>query len=475
MRKVVVFLLVTVLALGAVGYASAELFKLEDDVVYSQNVLFGDPACLEGHTAGIRYRSGSQHLTWYTDFNFGTEPSSQTRFALLQKQPQSEWFYPVNHFDIRCFHGLGYTVSGGTLELTNTPLGKLVQSVALMTPDGETFAMSVKPSDYIDSYPLEFDIDFRAPGVSCFLISHFGGALSDSGDPAEYEAYTSSLNSLFHFPVLDDCVFQVEVSKDPEGNPYSLNIDSVNTPECGLISTANETGCYLIPYYQDPDGNPVEVGTPDGMGLYYLPWKELSEYTYQDDATGEERTGHDVLPNPDGARNICPMDTSTIPIDLKLSEDKQTGWLLCREESEYVLFVIDLTHAELLNRIPLTPVPQDSEATMLHATYSGNLLVAASDDRLTLVNLDGIGSVEFSTDAGEGRDYLSLITLSDSTVTVSYDGEQLVLLCPSYNRDCSFWAAVYTENGLHFLGEYQTNLQELDYAVSNHFEPISFS
>ena len=72
MKKVIVFLLVIALAIGGIGAAHAAVTASQDDLVLYPTIQVGDPAVLEGLTAGLTFACGD-HLRWHTDYPFGGE------------------------------------------------------------------------------------------------------------------------------------------------------------------------------------------------------------------------------------------------------------------------------------------------------------------------------------------------------------------------------------------------------------------
>ena len=74
MKKVIVFLLVIALAIGGIGAAHAAVTASQDDLVLYPTIQVGDPAVLEGLTAGLTFACGD-HLIWKTDYPSAARPS----------------------------------------------------------------------------------------------------------------------------------------------------------------------------------------------------------------------------------------------------------------------------------------------------------------------------------------------------------------------------------------------------------------
>lgn len=473
MRRILIFLLILLLAAGSLVYASAGLFELEDDLTITQEVLFGDPDALRGQTARIHY-NGGDHLHWYTDYSFGAEPVYSTEFQFVQERQVPE--NPVSRsLEIFGYQGGGTSISGGHFELADTLLGRMARDVALQTPNGETFSMNLPLRDYTDTYPLMFDLGFSTEEMGCWLST--GMELDPETDEImnRDREWAEEFSGLFRFPVPQDAIFQLEVSTDEEGNLYSVLVNPLNVPDCGFRGTATEDGLYLVPYFRDPKGQPLEGSYPDGMGLYRIPWKTVNTWNRRT-KDGETVTQQEVLPDLSRIENICPLDSRTDPIDFRISGDGTTAWMLSREHDTCVLTVVDLTRGTIRSRIELLPAGPNPGS--LHTTYANGYLVAADCGKLALVDLAGDGHLEFFTDAGAAEEFLERLYLGQTDFCLGYDGTQLVLVNQSNVPDYAFWAAAFTADGLQFLGRYTSSFDSLafwgySFAVSNFYNPIT--
>ena len=61
MKKVIVFLLITAIALGGIGFAHALVTDSQDDLILYPTAQVGDPSVLEGLTASMTFACGD-HL-----------------------------------------------------------------------------------------------------------------------------------------------------------------------------------------------------------------------------------------------------------------------------------------------------------------------------------------------------------------------------------------------------------------------------
>ena len=109
MKKVIVFLLITAIALGGIGFAHALVTDSQDDLILYPTAQVGDPSVLEGLTASMTFACGD-HLRWYTAHTFGGETA--TTFHYDRKGIPENWIYDSNYLDIYLVGGLSASTTG---------------------------------------------------------------------------------------------------------------------------------------------------------------------------------------------------------------------------------------------------------------------------------------------------------------------------------------------------------------------------
>ena len=87
MKKVIAFLLVLTLALGGIFFAHVTVTASQDDLLIYPIAQTGDPAVLDGLSAGITFNCG-KHLFWRSTYAFGGE--TETEFVYDRKGVEAE-------------------------------------------------------------------------------------------------------------------------------------------------------------------------------------------------------------------------------------------------------------------------------------------------------------------------------------------------------------------------------------------------
>ena len=157
MKKVIVFLLVMALAIGGIGFAHAAVTASQDDLVLYPTIQVGDPAVLEGLTAGLTFACGD-HLIWKTDYPFGGEAGTEFRYHRKPVQPPTT--YSHNTMDVWLNGGMSSSVSGGCFSPRASEYGNLLDAVAKETPAGGSRTMTLRMADYVGHYRPDYQLRY---------------------------------------------------------------------------------------------------------------------------------------------------------------------------------------------------------------------------------------------------------------------------------------------------------------------------
>ena len=81
MRKALIaFCLLFALAVGGMIAIHAEVNEVRDQVVITEEIIYGDKAAAEGLTILAQAALENGHLNWDTTYTIGEQPTSSTKF-----------------------------------------------------------------------------------------------------------------------------------------------------------------------------------------------------------------------------------------------------------------------------------------------------------------------------------------------------------------------------------------------------------
>ena len=212
MRKSLVLLLVLLsLSIGTVCVALGEIGKEKDQVHFTENIIYGDKALVEGVTIEMKNRYDNK-LFWNSRYTIGKTPKEYTEydFSTLGKD--------VDIYEVQgSFYMENYasdTISTDILEKEEENLQGLElawKELYDMTSPGEEREMLINVKDYVDYYPIS-TMSFDDPWKESDGGKRFGLWLCQeelyserersANKPEQLEAIDKKINYLKTFPLL---------------------------------------------------------------------------------------------------------------------------------------------------------------------------------------------------------------------------------------------------------------------------------
>ena len=482
MRRTLALLLVVVLALGGMVYVHASIGALTDDVTFTEEPLAGDKAWMDGYAAELSYEAAAR-LKWNCRYHFGDEPRTETEFHLDQSAFSSRVqrdFDP--YLDVR----IGGLSIYDTTPIENypdeLPITEIYRTAVLELnnlPDGSSLTFPI--TNCTDYHPYDLDLQYWSEKIWCQAT--LDGYLWQDGSSPDQQAFCRDFQSAFRFPVQPGEEAEIIRWGFPTSTCY--NYDPIGIGDFGFLRQMNDAGLYLIPFYLDENGQPLPMIAPEGRGLYFLPWKEVSQPTEVTRTfNGIEITTPDYLPDVQGMKNLLPIPDDVRVHRLELSADGTLASVLLDGPEGLELQVVELSSGRLRSRIPVTEA-LPSRAYIFFGFRQDDLLVVSVSDRMALIDLSD-GSLVFETGSAEAAELLP--RFHSDQLTIRYEDGVLRLLgtvTPRYEEDeRSFWlpsfvCAVFNPEGLQYLGAYHCNL-DVDFNVcswypSNRFLPMTLT
>lgn len=446
MRKVILFALTAAIALGCLVFAHAAVSESQDDLLVYPTLEIGDPSILEGMTASMTFACGD-HLRWYTDYTFGG--GTETEFAYSGEGFAEPAKYTRSRLEVCFTSGMSASISGGSFSLGSSDYGALFRAVAVTTPVGESRTMNLKMADYVDYYRPDYELFYEDRSRICQQsYSHHSQITGDDWfeGPGNYEEFLT----LFRFPVQEDHIMSVTVEKDDAGRICAFELYPENGPELHFVSDVNGDGIWFVIVFRDEDGAPLSYESPQGHGIYYVPWKSVDTVHYGD------REQESLLPDLEKAERLVPLADSLAIRHMKINAEQGVAWMLTLEEEGYVLTFYDLTTGTTAARLPVLPHdPEETTSDGWFTENNGHILVTAQGN-IALVDAASRELVLTAPDAA-GQTY-SAPRYSAANGDLRFDGEHLILIDTTLYREGTFWTAIYRQGEQVYYGEYDCSL-----------------
>lgn len=449
MIRTLSFLLAICCCIGLISGTYSAIAETGDDVTFREEVLFGDPAVMDGRTAkfGVNY---GEHLLWQFEYRFGPEDSHDTNVIFSQTAIPESVYEPHEVLSIYAHSGWGASTSG-SFDMGTSDYAAMFQTVAALTPKGGQKEMNLRLKDFIDYHALNFDLNYRSDRYICVEFVDMFAQLSGVGVDFQSPSYTP-FNQLFRFPVQEEEIATVSVWVNDAGGVDSLNYDSLSDYTVAVVNCATDEGLYCIPVYRnEKTGEAIPGDYSQGMGLYFIPWVEYDDGSVYDGGL------QCVTMGVSKARNICPLPEDTTACGLSIDEERGYAWLLTLEDGQYFLTRLSLDTKQPLDRFPL--MAHDPEAGSYRPQWyiREELMAVYAGGQLALISTGGAPSLEFIVPIGDTATGFYYLT-TKTCAMVYEDGILYLADTPYYNNHLNVMA--FDRSGPLFWGNYFCSLYD---------------
>ena len=462
MRKATIaMLLLLVISIGGVCVAAAGVHAPHDQVILTENVIYGDSSAANGLEVQTHV-TWNNHLFWDTTLLAGAENSVDTDFR----------FSAVRETYDRPSEGLGILLEN-MMDFYYDPLKteeehqgidrayyELVQTVGA----GEEKQTTVHLRDYMKTYPIQVTIDL--PGIAA------ASNMWDANSKVQ-EQYTEILRDIrclqeyFVIPVLEDETYMFSVGKDENGN---VDFGSGGPGDgdafvLDMVNAVSDDACYFTFNTRSWMGQIVDTSRlPDGYGLFRVMYgashDEGEPVVIEEMDIGEPEM-------------VYALDPGVHIENLYLSDDQSLLYLLTQEDNVLYLTTIDCATMDALQKLEIYDFGEEL-GTIHEIRQRENcwVLWLRSGVLVLLEKLsNGLMEMEYVTtyDFEEIPEYaMSIYT------EANWDGERLAIVDKAYNGrideegyyvvdndTCGFWLLVYDEHGeLVYAGNYESGLSD---------------
>ncbi|MBQ8518059.1 MAG: hypothetical protein IJ455_00445 [Agathobacter sp.] len=491
-KSFVLLLTLVILFSGTACYAQKEILKEKDQVHFTEKVLYGDKAVVEGVTVEMKAEYSS-NLYWDSTYVIGAEPKEETEYRFYP------WDYSTNaysysgsmDFVVDCTDtvGLGYDYQG---DENYYGLHAAMKELYDQTEPGTENSITVYMKDYVDYYT--FGLSLHLPENSenktadyyryTYLwkyevleeIAQLEKQGSNKEEVEQMKAYLADLETFqefFKIPVLDKEVYTLAMSKDSEGNIIGIadshmhggsGTGEIEIPEAPNVAGADSFGFRVFSAFDDGDcyftfdphtynEQLVDVSQiPGGYGIYH--------FTYN------EKDGSIDL---DDLKMVYPLDVNSKWESMQLDASGKNLLLLTLDEEKYYLSVIDRETMTLVDKFNLG----NSESYLSHWSYEDYLVICGENLMVFPMDENGRYFQAFSVNTESINEKITPNTENDGIFRTysKYDWNGETLLVASniqyYDEDygralftCDFYLAAIDETGLLYYGEYNSTLDE---------------
>ena len=466
-KAVILFLAVLVLFVGTVSVLGASVHSACDQVVYTEQPVYGDPREARGLT--VSYRTTYDYkLLWDTVYPVGGEAKTEFTFSANEVYPTRE----RDVFGISLNEATGDIIFDGH-EIVPYGLGKAASELSLDLMPGEEATVQVKLEDYFDCYPLAISVELEdyqhfTSSADMYLQLRDNGVLY-----AESEAL-APLTEYFRIPILEGDLYEVSVGRDVNGY-----IGHVGGGTAGgdnyfpyTYNAVTADACYFTIDTHSTQGTVVDTSLlPDGYGIFRVP-------LVPGHVNAEGNTDGPVVASE--LEMVYPLDPTDEVLYLQTdgTETRMLLWIV--EDGMLFCHIIDLATMEQLQKLEIAPWQEGSGMFREEADFT--LVVMWHSDSIAVVakQPDGSYALEFVCRAWpEQMEYLDL-----SQTVLAFDGRKLAVCTTLQNLEwvagnaADLFLAVYDGTGMTYCGHYISSLHtgvdqvHWDYHVDNFGEPI---
>ncbi|MBE6951179.1 MAG: hypothetical protein E7451_07560 [Ruminococcaceae bacterium] len=444
MRKVLIFALTVLIAIGGLCFAHAAVTDSQDELLIYPTLEIGDRTLLDGRTASMTFFCGD-YLSWHTDYTFGGE--TETAFVYDRKGAPAPSGYARSRMEVWFSGGFGASTSGN-FPLSNTDYSALFRAVAVAAPDGGSKTMNVNLSDYVNYYMPDFEVSYEDAARQCHISASLHNLVTGDvwhEDEGNYHEFMEH----FRFPVQPNHIVSVTVDKNGAGRINGLHMTPENGPDLHFISEVNADGIWFVPVFRDESGTPLPYESPQGHGIYFLPWKKTGTIRY---ASGDKDT---VVPDLEQAKLLFPLDETLAIEHMQIDPESGEAWMLTLENDRYILTAYDLTAGEVLTRLEVLPHDPEADSNRGHFERDGDYLLITAQERVALVDAASRQLLLTAPDTGQNR---KAISFKPADGDLLYDGEHLILIDTMLYQEGTFWTAIFRQGELTYYGEYDCSI-----------------
>lgn len=289
----------------------------------------------------------------------------------------------------------------------------------------------IQLADYLTDFPLSVD---RLVYTAWAADREFGTSQYDTSINAE--ELTRRFRAYFPIPVPEGLAMEISMTPDASGQLLSacfLTLDSsLLTLQADCVSTGEGVLFALCAggsMAKALDGS----GIPGGWGIYRL------------SPGGDLETVYSI---PNGGRAMAFW-----------SDGDGTLFLLTEEKGAFLLTLLDVDTLTPVATQELFPAAEGAPHPQVFPQSDGSFCLLSAGDFLAVLNRrSGAWVVDFTADTSLQSSLGCPLSTPSSRLSLCYDGTRLAITGPCPSTKSEYFLAVYTADGLEYLGGYTSSL-----------------
>lgn len=452
-----VLALMAVLIIAAVGIfcaVGATVNAKKDQVVITENIMYGDKSSAEGIIIENQSRYG-RHLFWNTKYTSGESAYSKTEFIFSETEirrsnPRRK---NGNILETDIAYGCDFKIPAEEQQ----GIARVYKELYDSAKPGEELKKVISLKDYYEYYPIGIAIDL--PDISWNVFSEeYHVWQSEEND---YKHAWRVFNEFFKIPVPENIKVELSISK---GDKSSVSIGVGSSYVGGddfylsTLSTYSDNKCFFTIDNRTRSGNIIDTSLiPGGYGIY--------AFSY-----GREAEKYETKVDADSLQMVYALDEEAEVCHLSMNHDKTKLLLFLKNGEKLYMSVIDsASMAELQN---FSFGEGDIYEVYEYGAGWGNydkeedrsfIVLYLSESRICVIEMNEAGEYEhkFTVDAAN---VVNPEFGYWSSPAFNFDGERLAMVDYMYIGpyvnipSCGYYMAVYTKDGLMYYAEYESSL-----------------
>ena len=507
-KSFVLFLAILLLGVCVVCFGQSSLLAEKDNVIITENVLYGDKSVVEGVTLELQNHYENQ-IFWDTTYVIGEEPKTETEYTFYQaKQNSYDYRWNGSIYFNDGMHSIGWDE-----DTMKAPQGLEVAIQELKDSIGpsESAEKTVMLKEYTDYYTFNvslqtpydaksnenrfhYELDARRlrnelPEAEESVGKNYGYSEGVVEQMRKELEWAETFQDFFKVPVLENEVIKIFMEKDENENVIGWGISSnsmgmgsgdIEIPEFSDMENYDNFSFYTHYFIGDGDVyltfnthsyNQEVVDTsliPGGYGIYYFLYDLEKEEIY-----------------PEQLQMVYALDPNLDVVDLTRDARGENLLLFTMEEAELYMSVIDIQTMTLVEKFNLSETREDAWGIDYYVTEEDYVVIVTYGD-VIVFSIDESG--RYTKELEVSHEALNAFLPEDDIYNYAYlqygtvydwNGEQLLFADNLYNVNgylgTNFYVGVMDANGLQYFATYETSLQSIVSKDENGYDTYTYA
>lgn len=475
-KAFVIFALLLGAFLGVMVWGNTTIAKEKDNVQFKETVLLGDKSVVEGVTIQANHQY-ENYIFWESTYVVGEEPQVSTNYRYNYWGEEENYVWDNRAIDLyTTLLEVRYINAENGVIISE--MDRVLQELIEGTAPGQRGEILLNRKDYEDYYlfTAEFYLGQHYISLDQYsLMSQletYGYRSEEVLERIEKELEDAkAFQEFFKIPVIENeyCRFMIE--KDEYGEIIGWggedahsgfvsgdmdiemtlgereDVDAYDFRSTAYVATEDAFYFTLSPY--TTKGKLVDTSQiPGGYGIYRLPFDKESDKVY-----------------PQQLENVYSLSPEEIVCSIDISLDGTELYVFSAKEDTCYFSVLDLATMELKQKIEHTTDVEDWDSMWDAVDYEicDDFLLIFHKEIVVLTKENGQYQIAAEIPVTHGKSFYE-----NEKFNLYWDGEwdwngKMLLMVDDYYNEygwnqCSFVLVALDENGIAYLGTYESSL-----------------